>query len=106
MIEVGKKILFEGHVAAFNSAPESLFLSHVAEKNDLSSMGIIREPKGVDFTVEPWEPTPDELKSLSAFIVQEKLRITKLKKRREKAAAKRAAEKAANSDPEYSDKFG
>jgi hypothetical protein len=57
-------------------------------------MGLIREPKDVDFTVEPWEPTPDELKALSAFIVQEKLRIAKLKKRREKAAAKREEAKA------------
>lgn len=62
--------------------------------NDSGSMGMIKEPKGVDFTVEPWEPTPDELKALSAFSVQEKLRSEKLKKRREKAAEKRAASQA------------
>jgi hypothetical protein len=57
-------------------------------------MGIIREPKGVDFTVINREMTAEERTALSAFIVQEKLRIAKLKKRREKAAEKRAASKS------------
>ena len=53
-------------------------------------MGFIREPKGVDFTVINREMTAEERKALSAFIVQEKLRIAKLKKRREALLARRS----------------
>jgi hypothetical protein len=58
-------------------------------------MSLIRGPKGVDFTVINREMSADERIALSAFIVQEKIRIAKLKQRREKAAAKRAEAKAA-----------
>ena len=58
-------------------------------------MGFIREPEGVDFTVIPWEMTDEERKQVSAYIAKEKVRMAKLKKRREAAAAKRAAVKSA-----------
>jgi hypothetical protein len=45
-------------------------------------MGIIREPKGVDFTVVPWEMTEEERAKVSAFITREKLRIAKAEKAR------------------------
>jgi hypothetical protein len=50
-------------------------------------MGLIREPKGVDFTVLPWEMTEEERARVSAFIAREKLRLAKLEQRKESRAA-------------------
>ena len=58
-------------------------------------MGFIREPEGVDFTVIPWEMTDEERKQVSAYIAKRKLEVAKILKRREAAAAKRAAAKIA-----------
>ena len=53
-------------------------------------MGLIREPKNVDFTVldKPW--TDEELKEFSTFI---KLRKEQRKKRRTKTATTKATRK-------------
>ncbi len=59
-------------------------------------LDIIREPHGVELTVINRDPSPEERKAMSAYIAQRKLEIQKLLKRREKAAAKRAASKAAD----------
>lgn len=59
-------------------------------------MGLIREPKGVDFFVINRELTSEKREALSANIAKEKLRMAKLKKRREAREAKKAA--AANEE--------
>lgn len=60
-------------------------------------MGLIREPKGVDFFVINRELTPEERAEVSAYIAKEKLRMAKLKKRREAREAKKAAATSAGS---------
>ncbi|MEY3444735.1 MAG: hypothetical protein RLZZ519_3016 [Bacteroidota bacterium] len=60
--------------------------------------GIVREPEGVEFTVINRDMTEKERQLLSAYIAKDKLRMAKLKKRRETAAAKRAALKAAKAN--------
>jgi hypothetical protein len=57
-------------------------------------MGIVKEPEGVELTVINREMTEEERRYLSAYIAKEKLRLAKLKKRRETAEAKRAATKS------------
>jgi len=56
-------------------------------------MGLIREPKNIDFTVldKPW--TDEELKEFSAFI---KLRKEQRKKRISRATTKTATRKKVN----------
>jgi hypothetical protein len=52
-------------------------------------MGLIREPRGVDFFVDPRPLTEEEKKRISDFIKADRLKRAKPKQRKHKKSAQR-----------------